>query len=772
MANTQKQNVQYAKELKNLVSDVDKLYQSIDDTLKDTGKTYQSLVDKSKKISDIAKEESKQKKVDISVLQEIKKIQEENLEIAEKKKEQYDMATEAARKQIQPLEDIRDKIKNVGNTIMGFVLSPWLAVGAALVGIGALFAKIEKAGEGFRQQTGITGDNFQRIRDVAEQTSVNFAKFGVDAEKAYEITKALSDEFGTSDRITSDLAGTVATMNVALGMSADESAKVVSNIMSMLGGSEEMATNLIKGAAALSRQARVAPSAVISDISENSEAIAKYTDETGDNIARAAVMARTLGVNIGTVATIADNLLDFETSIENQMNAMVLTGRSINLERARALALEGDLAELQKELVKNLASENEWNRMNMIERQAYAQSLGISVAEMGKMISRQKDLRDLTEGTIGPIDAMRRGASLADILEAEKVLSPLTELGNTLTRIVSILVRALNPAFKVLNYFLSLITKGMDAFSGGILSALGGVGKMIVAVIGLAVSFRILRFAISRVGGALGKLFGLTGGAKTGMFSGLFGGLSFGAIAKGALLMGVVAGSLFLLGKAVQQFANVEWKDLGMAGAALAGLIGAVAALGLLMMSGIGTVAILAGAGAMAIMAGSLYVLGKALQEIKMGLEGFSEKIVAIAQSGKELFVAAGAIYALSGALVSMSAALATSSLANFFGLGGGGMIDKLIELSNNAQNLKLVADSVQTIAGGGVGAGIAPAAVGAAAVGGMTNVTVSSPTEEESPVVEKIDELISLLKNGVGLNLTPAGGTKLGEVIAANARK
>ena len=60
---------------------------------------------------------------------------------------------------------------------------------------------------------------------------------------------------------------------------------------------------------------------------------------------------------MGKVASIAENLLDFETSIEKQMEASVLLGRQINLDKARQLSLAGDLEGLQRELTRVVGSQ-------------------------------------------------------------------------------------------------------------------------------------------------------------------------------------------------------------------------------------------------------------------------------------------------------------------------------------------------------------------------------------------------------------------------------
>ena len=103
------------------------------------------------------------------------------------------------------------------------------------------------------------------------------------------------------------------------------------------------------------------------------------------------------------------------------------------------------------------------------------------------------------------------------------------------------------------------------------------------------------------------------------------GGINPMTLLKGAVAMLVIAGALFVFGKALQEFAEVEWSQVGMAVVGLFSLVGAVALLGLAMTKA--SPLILTGAGVMLIVAGSLFVLGKAIQAIGTGFEMLSSGI-------------------------------------------------------------------------------------------------------------------------------------------------
>jgi hypothetical protein len=60
-------------------------------------------------------------------------------------------------------------------------------------------------------------------------------------------------------------------------------------------------------------------------------------------LTQAVAQAKLLGTNLETTKKQASALLDFESSIENELQAELITGQQFNLERARSASLMGDL---------------------------------------------------------------------------------------------------------------------------------------------------------------------------------------------------------------------------------------------------------------------------------------------------------------------------------------------------------------------------------------------------------------------------------------------
>ena len=78
------------------------------------------------------------------------------------------------------------------------------------------------------------------------------------------------------------------------------------------------------------------------------------------------------------------------------MEASVLLGRSVNMERARELAFAGDLEGMQKEIMRQVGSEAEFGRMNVVQREALAEAAGLTLTDLSKMVAAEEKLMTMS----------------------------------------------------------------------------------------------------------------------------------------------------------------------------------------------------------------------------------------------------------------------------------------------------------------------------------------------------------------------------------------
>ena len=129
---------------------------------------------------------------------------------------------------------------------------------------------------------------------------------------------------------------------------------------------------------------------VLESAGNASDALALSLDASGKSLFVATAEARKLGLTLDQVDSIAESLLNFESSIAAELEAELFTGRELNLERARFFALTNDVAGLTEEIASNQDVLNAFASENRLAQNAIAKSLGLSRDELAKTIVIQK----------------------------------------------------------------------------------------------------------------------------------------------------------------------------------------------------------------------------------------------------------------------------------------------------------------------------------------------------------------------------------------------
>jgi hypothetical protein len=140
--------------------------------------------------------------------------------------------------------------------------------------------------------------------------------------------------------------------------------------------------------------------AVFNDIAKTSKLIQINFNGNLGALVKTTLEAKKLGLSLDQVSKVGSSLLNFEESISSELEAELLTGRDINLEKARAYALNHDIAGLAQEITNQGITQDSFSKMNVIQQEAIAKSLGMSAEEMGDMLYKQKVLEKVGGQTL------------------------------------------------------------------------------------------------------------------------------------------------------------------------------------------------------------------------------------------------------------------------------------------------------------------------------------------------------------------------------------
>ena len=161
----------------------------------------------------------------------------------------------------------------------------------------------------------------------------------------------------------------------------------------------------------------------LKEISKTSAAIQMSFHGSAKGLGDAYAKSKALGVSLGKVDDIAGSLLNFEESIEAELSAELLTGKEMNLEKARQAALNNDLATVAEEIAKHTGGAAGFAKMNRIQQESMAKAVGMSREELAASLKEQEALKNI--GVASVEAAKEKYDKLRETMTAEEALKEL-----------------------------------------------------------------------------------------------------------------------------------------------------------------------------------------------------------------------------------------------------------------------------------------------------------------------------------------------------------
>lgn len=261
-----------------------------------------------------------------------------------------------------------------------------VAAGSALFGI---LKESEEQGRKLAETTGMDLLNSQRLVDATQARNTKAGEILASTEDLLAVQSEVISQMGPMAELSQDVASNIAETSKAFGYSAKTGGEVQTTFMQMGATAEEAAKSQQK-LAADAFKAGVPVGQVMEDIAKNSRVAARYMGDSTEEITEAAIEAAKLGMGLDDLASIADGLLDIEDSLTSQFEYQALTGKEINLDKAREFALQGKLTDMAKELSKEVGDIHDFNAMTVIERDKLAKSMGMETDQLQKMLAMDK----------------------------------------------------------------------------------------------------------------------------------------------------------------------------------------------------------------------------------------------------------------------------------------------------------------------------------------------------------------------------------------------
>lgn len=472
-------------------------------------------------------------------------------------------------------------------------LTTLAGVGLILKHLITSYGEIDKAAAEFRKSIGITRDDSKNIEETARNITFNLAGVGVTAKDVYTSFLSVAKSIGTSQAVTKDMAENMSLLSVQLGVAQEDSAEF-SRIMGQVGRTTmDAQKDMTLFVSKLSAAAGTTLNVVMADVANASKTSYQFLSKNPLTLAKAAVEAQRMGTSLTQAVSSAEKLVDFTNSVKSEMEASVLLGESVNLQRARELSYRRDIKGLNEEIL-NIAKKTKFEELDVFQQKAIADALGMSADNLGKMLQSDREIRRIrADGSLSKevalYDQLRSANENIAKERAKDAKISLTELSNaealkSLTLAIHGIVQQLARPLAYVAKFLTEIASGLNwlnnkigAWSSGLVIAVDSVIDVLLILAGPLVIGKLL--------GSFTKLFGEGVGKGIG---GFFTGISTGVksmgesgVIKGAFGILILSASLIPLAFSLKLLQGLDWKTVGIMAVSLTFLASAAALIGL-----------------------------------------------------------------------------------------------------------------------------------------------------------------------------------------------
>ena len=394
-----------------------------------------------------------------------------------------------------------------------------LIIGALAAGFYAI-KQFEAGMKAFRDETGLVKGQMEGIEQTAARVGASTMHLTGNIEEGAKVVGQMVAGFGSIERLSDATLANAAKLSLSYGIGADNIAQTNKMFQNMNGLTEEQAQYMTTNVAKFAELNDVSPDAVMKDINESSADMYKYFRGSPNELMKAAVQAKKLGTSLKQSAEVSKSLLNFEDSINSELEASAILGRNLNFNEARFKAAKGDTLGAQQAIMKEVGKLGDLTKLNVYQQEALAKATGMPIEDLINQQRIKEKLGKLSdEDAAAAQELLKSGKDISNMtkdqakaaLEKQKIDNKNVEatkvMENQMKQMMLKLATAFAPLAKDLMKFLNDNMPQIKSFINGTATLISGI------VSGVQAGFAVISDSLQPVRDAFNEIFG--GGEAT-----------------------------------------------------------------------------------------------------------------------------------------------------------------------------------------------------------------------------------------------------------------
>jgi hypothetical protein len=385
------------------------------------------------------------------------------------------------------------KLGKMKDQITEFLKNPMSFVKFLVIEVGKTFLDLDKGIGDFAKSMNISYQDAAKLNNEFNKMANSSMDVAVTTKGIRESMAAIGKSLGSNAILNAKDAVTMTKFREQAGLAQEELNEIEKLSLATGTSLEDNVANILYSAkvTGLNNKVLLNERQIMSEVAKASAATKLSLANNPEALAKAAAQAKSLGMSLEQVDKIASGLLEIESSISNELEAELLTGKNLNLEQARLYALNNDMEGLSREIANNFGSAADFSKMNRLQQEAAAKAVGMSREELAATLTDQEALQNLSGKQAEDAKAALAAARARGMTEEEIKKKSITDLvkqqsiqdrfNQSIEKLQELFVSLLSPLMPVLDIFTNIlgvvgkIVGYLGEFTPLILGAVAGI---------------------------------------------------------------------------------------------------------------------------------------------------------------------------------------------------------------------------------------------------------------------------------------------------------
>jgi hypothetical protein len=306
-------------------------------------------------------------------------------------------ALEEAAKSSSKIGAMGSALKSIGKDVFKNITDPLAIASFSVKAIYDFLVNIDKSSGELAKNMNITYSSAVDLKGEFKKIGDNVGDAFVNSRSMSESLMAVNSSLGTSVKLSTDELITFTKLREEAGYTNEELVSIQKLTLATGGNLKDNVKSFAGTVQLMNAQNKLSinEKQLLKEVANTSAAIKLSVGGTTEALAKSAFQAKQFGINLDQADKISQSLLDFESSISNELSAELITGKDLNLEKARLLAINGDIAGAGAEILKQVGGTAEFTKMNRIQQEALAAAVGLGRDELAKSLIDREALAKL-----------------------------------------------------------------------------------------------------------------------------------------------------------------------------------------------------------------------------------------------------------------------------------------------------------------------------------------------------------------------------------------